>query len=351
MRSRLIAMPLFWVAVSCLGAAIRPAAAMEVPDCPPPSPTQFGSPGLCVTGKWDSLGRAMSEFSFLYMFQNWARLERFLQANHEPGRVYDDGEFAPQAIIKAIEQQLPVGGITPMAAQQLQAWKKAAPDSAFVPIAEALFQRGEAWKYRGSGFANTVSPEAWQLFHEWLRKAEVTLDGAPAATKASPMWHQVRLTIALDSSRLSVSVPEAFNAAVAAFPEYTPFYLTMAARLVPKWGGSFAEVEALARTAVKNTKSTGAYARVYWRVVTMGYSPADTKVDWPTARDGFRELVNRFPNQRFSENYASFACWARDKKAWDEATARLDPRSVLADNWLDGHSYAACSIWAGQRKG
>ena len=53
----------------------------------------------------------------------------------------------------------------------LNKWLTAKPTSMVVKIAMPDLYYYYAWQARGTGYANTVTPEAWQLFSERLKQA------------------------------------------------------------------------------------------------------------------------------------------------------------------------------------
>ncbi|MFO1465163.1 MAG: hypothetical protein U1F35_01755 [Steroidobacteraceae bacterium] len=51
---------------------------------------------------------------------------------------------------------------------------------------EAAWWRSMAWKARGDGFSNTVTPEGWKLFEERLAKARKLMDEAESFAATNP---------------------------------------------------------------------------------------------------------------------------------------------------------------------
>ena len=103
-----------------------------------------------------------------------------------------------------------------------------------------------AWHYRGSGWANTVTPEAGKRFEENLRIAATHFVRAweKQPKFPEPAWHMMDVAMAGDSD---LSPREWFDRAVAAQVDFVPAYMSLLLALQPRWGGSVEEIRSLAR--------------------------------------------------------------------------------------------------------
>jgi len=129
-------------------------------------------------------------------------------------------------------QQRPPGVALP----EIQDWRSADPNSPGAALLEAAYWRNAAWTARGNGFANTVSPEGWRLFHERLQHALKTLTDSESYAARNPLWY----TESLDANLgLGVSRQKQFalyERGIVAFPDYYPLHCKMAQGLLPNWG-------------------------------------------------------------------------------------------------------------------
>jgi len=115
------------------------------------------------------------------------------------------------------------------------------------------------WGIRTAARASDVSEEQFKQFHEWLGRAEeVLIEGAARHPRDPAVW-SVRLTSALG---LSLGVAEArrrYDRVAAVDPHHLPAQRTLVEQLYPKWGGSWEEVHAFARDAMRAAPAGGAH--------------------------------------------------------------------------------------------
>jgi len=131
-----------------------------------------------------------------------------------------------------------LGSVEGVTEAHFAAWVAAAPES-FVPS----YLKGEAhvkwgWDARGSGYANTVTEEGWEIFGRELQKAKesYTLANRISSTQA---YGYTGLLIVARALRASDEVREAyFAAAIKADPDYLSAYEMKLEAIYPKWGGS-----------------------------------------------------------------------------------------------------------------
>ena len=128
------------------------------------------------------------------------------------------------------------------------------------------------------------------------------------------------------------------------------FYGVRLSRLLPQWGGSWEAIEAFIRKwsrAQEASEGRSLYARLYAAVLSMGYTPDQTRYDWNLMKESLAELVTRFPDPWYRNLYASFACVARDDAAFRKAISAIPRHELIPGAWISGHSPEACMRWAG----
>jgi hypothetical protein len=299
---------------------------------------------------WPTFELTIQRVASLYSGDQFALLERALQDVVSSKKRFDDGDSPAASAYWTFRRLMPAPGTNARHKDQIAKWRTAVPSSYFVPLAEARFTYASAWNVRGSGQGGSVSKESWELFNLRLREAEQILLDAPAALKDTPLWHNLMLAIALDASQTTHTPDEVLEEAARRWPDYYDFYEVRLTRLVPKWGGSWRQVESfIGRWSDELSSSEGhsLYARLYVSLKDQGVTPDQTAMDWAKMRRSFEDLTKRYPHARFKNLYASYACFARDKPAFSAATAKLSARELAPDFWLSGHSYEACMRWAG----
>lgn len=332
------------------GAPVEPVAAAGVNPYPwddrPPKCRTPGAPpvGMCALNAWQWPLRSQARLSELWASRNWRVLELALTELTRSNAYFAEGTSHAALVERWLLDVVQDGDPGPAIA----AWKAAHPDSPFVPLAEAQHLLVKAWSARGSGYAGTVSREAWKLFSEQLLEAERKLLAAPASVRETAAWHLVLLKVALDA-RGRTDPQQLFVDATRRWPRETRFYSHMVSRMVPKWGGSWPQVESFVAAATRNAEATegqSTYARLYLDLVM--HNAEEIPMDWPRMRSGFEDWIRRYPANPPLDAYASFACRARDKAAFTRVMQMLRPSDIAEVAWLPGYSPEACLRWASQ---
>jgi hypothetical protein len=201
----------------------------------------------------------------------------------------------------------------------LDGWAKAKGTGGYFKLAEALLHYREGWAARGSGMANTVLPEAWEIYRRKIREADQILDSAPQKLKRTGPWHVLKLHIAYQLPELKESREKLLDAASNLWPDSVHVYGTAMWYALPKWGGTYREVDRVAHIAYEKTQArTGAslYAWVYRLLVgpQCGCTLADTAVDWALMKRGLRDIEAQGGGDAEVWNgYATLACQMRDR--------------------------------------
>lgn len=227
----------------------------------------------------------------------------------------------------------------------LERWRAAFPRSGFIAIADAIVLQDAAKAVRGRAPAHLIPPESHELFALKLRQADGVLMGAPQAVKDTAVWHLVRLQVLCDLR--DEQAHAVFDAAMQRWSRHVGFYRTVVDLLMPEEGGSWAAVQAFIENADhRNAASGGAalYAQLY-AYVRHHVATGQLALNWPRMKQGYADWMRGDPNPMIANIYASFACFAKDKPAYEEAM-RLVGDEIVAGQWLTGHGPAACQRWA-----
>jgi hypothetical protein len=107
----------------------------------------------------------------------------------------------------------------------------------------------EAWRARGSGWANTVTKEGWQNFSDHLAKARADLTQAWKLQPGFPLAPRLMMTVSLGESGAD-EMRAWFDRTLLAQVDYPGAWSEMRWGLRPRWYGSEAALLALGRTAV-----------------------------------------------------------------------------------------------------
>lgn len=230
-------------------------------------------------------------------------------------------------------------------------WAERYPSSPTGHIVRSMVLIDRAWAYRGCGSADTVSDAAWVKFRQYIEAARANLEEHKAVASKDPKWYGAMLIVAKaqqwDDSKFNRLIDEALGTE----PLYYQNYFSALENLLPKWGGDVERIEDFAQEAVKRTRAEegqGMYARIYWYASQTQYKSdifTNTLADWPQFKVGFDDVIARYPDAWNLNNYARFACMARDKQKTIELLKRIGP-AVVASAWVPLALKTECANWA-----
>lgn len=233
-------------------------------------------------------------------------------------------------------------------------WSIQRPES---PLAHALYARAllaAALHARGRGNESRVTPQARAEFERYLGQATAHLAAHPEVIAkdssanvylmAIGRWrgwpHEQLLAIASHGLKLA---PDDFG-----------FDVEMITALLPSWGGN---VQAIDRFVVSEMSRVGPeraleiYARLYLEVAWefQGGLFSQTRADWGKMRQGFRDMLLRYPDARNLNQFAWMACIAQDRETLRELLEQIGKTPVLSQ-WGSGadgrRQFETCTTWA-----
>jgi hypothetical protein len=143
------------------------------------------------------------------------------------------------------------------------------------------------------------------------------------------------------------------NAALEREPLFYQTYFSALQYLLPKWHGDIQEIEDFAQDAVARTRNQegfGMYARIYWFASQTQFKNDifnNSLVEWSQMKEGFEDVISRYPDAWNLNNYARFACLAGDKPKTMELLRRIES-SVIAEAWVPLLMKGRCAHWAFQ---
>jgi hypothetical protein len=230
-------------------------------------------------------------------------------------------------------------------------WAQKSPDSPAAHIAHSLALIDHAWAYRGNGYADTVKPESWAPFQRYIAMARENLEAHKLVAAVDPRWYSTMLTIARAENwnrrQFDSLLAEAFDRE----PLFYPTYFAALEYLLPKWHGGKNKIENFAQSAVRRTskeEGRGMYARIYWFAAQTQFQNelfADSFANWPRMKEGFNDVVAKYPDAWNLNNYAKFAYLAKDKPQTRELLKRIGSE-VVPEAWTPQTLQAECEEWA-----
>ena len=232
-------------------------------------------------------------------------------------------------------------------------WIKLYPKSPAPYIVYSDFLIKRAWYFRGEASAKDVSREAWELFNQNIDLARSTLEKSKEIASVDPQWYANMVTVAKTQSWSKKEVKKLLYEALSKEPYYQQTYHEAFSYMLPKWSGSFEEAENFAEDAVAITnkcEGRGMYARLYWRAFNndreFTNKPFDSaQVDWKKFSEGFEDILVRYPDSWNVNNYARFACLARDKAKARKWINKIGSKPVIEAWDQEGVNFTDCQKW------
>ncbi|MBX2868692.1 MAG: hypothetical protein KTR18_08455 [Acidiferrobacterales bacterium] len=204
--------------------------------------------------------------------------------------------------------------------QRVEEWIDFDRTASFPHLVMADVLLAEAWGYRGSGYSNEVSKENWRKYYEQVVIARQYLIDSDRFRNTDPRWFELMIDVAKAESWPLDVFYTVFESAVSQYPTFYEIYFRSITYLTPRWHGSVEEIEKFARIATKSSEEyegQGMYARVYWFASQVEFGTdlfTKSEARWWQMKAGIRDVLEKYPDQWNINNFAHFACMARDKK-------------------------------------
>lgn len=233
-------------------------------------------------------------------------------------------------------------------------WAQEHPASAFAHALHARTLVAHAWSYRGGGFVREVPPQAWKDFHAYLRRAADYLKAHADVVLTDSYAHDVLLQVGTGLDWTSEQMLVVARDGLKRNPDDTDLYFEVLNSMLPKWGGSSKAVDDFIRYATEQTRDRfgqGMYTRMYLTAADDQFGHAlfeDSRADWSRMKQGFEDLLSRFPDNATRLNsYAYMACLAKDKESFLKQIARVG-KQIERSKWGSNpeRSLESCRRWA-----
>ncbi len=216
--------------------------------------------------------------------------------------------------------------------------------------AQALFNTGLAW--RGPRVASEVPEHAWDKLFEYTERAHDVLFRCRPADDACPLWHRVVFSIGISDGTKRHDLDERFDRACRFDPYDATLYETRTVQLLPRWHGSFQEIEVFAANAVTATSSRlgeHMYARIYAKLSDFE-DLRRTIVDYGRLAAAYVDWIKTTSSQMAANKLAS-AAYAFGDEGMLTAVCRGHLRELRLEHWSSPEEAAeALSHVAGCRQ-
>lgn len=192
----------------------------------------------------------------------------------------------------------------------------------------------------GDGTAETVSDEGLRDLVAFTHQARSVLNHAGARGRAHWLWRKADMFIAFAVCSAGVDETDTLLPAFAAVQTLDPLefgvYDDRTLQLLPRWFGSFGQLEVFAKAAADRTAAQFGdllYARIY-DCVLMHEDVEDTHLDGSRLMRGFADWMQRFPSQPLANRAAAHAHVLGDMGALDELFRR-HIAEIHVETWFD----------------
>ncbi len=229
-------------------------------------------------------------------------------------------------------------------------WIAAYPKSPSARIAYAAWLSSRAWSHRGNGYANTVRPQDWAPFKTGIEATRQYLEDNKQIASLDPEWYVEMEGVAKvqqwDDDRFQALIDEA----MARYPTYYEIYFQAIEFYSPKWGGNATDIERFAAMAMERTRARegkGLYARIYWYASQSIYDErlfTESLARWSTMRAGIDDVLKVYADEWNLQNFARFACLARDREKALELIERVRG-PTYTDVWKGEENFQRCKAW------
>jgi Domain of unknown function (DUF4034) len=234
----------------------------------------------------------------------------------------------------------------------LQQWTNAQPQSVTARVALADAFVSYAWRARGNGPTGQISEVGSLLFNARMTEASRVLIQARSLKEKCPYMWFVLFRKELGISTGKKTFDANFKRAVAAWPDYTPFYQGRAYYFLPRWNGEIGEWESdLAKSADEVGGEDGdiLYARAVWsmhqsRLFSNIFT--DNNISWPRVNKGFEAIEKRFPaSLQTQSEHAYLAALAEDSVTTHRYLALIQGK-VDPAIWRTRETFLHCANWS-----
>ncbi len=284
--------------------------------------------------------------------QKFDELEKEAAAARASKEVFANGTWKISQFYFAFERKnRDAQGLWNVTEDALQAWQKAFPSSVTARIAYADFLVDYAWHARGTGYADTVTPEGWRLMKERLSQANKVLVDARKLPEKDPVLYSVALQVALGVGLDKAGYEKLMDEAYAFEPTFWGYDASRAYSLLPRWYGEPGEWEAFAAKAAARPDGLGAevYARIVMRLVDFHENLfRESKASWPKTKEGIEILKKKYPESVEILSYgALLATCANDNKTAKAYFEELGDRYLEEGKiWPSKESFVHYRKWA-----
>jgi membrane associated rhomboid family serine protease len=286
----------------------------------------------------------------LFMVGDYEHLDSLMNQYMSSLEDLPDGSSRYEGLVGGLTDLFRFGSLAPDTAFGHTAdWRRRVKIPTMADLAEAMVFTEWAWSARGNGFANSISSQNWTVYAYRTEMAAAALDEVADRASDNPLWYTLSLDVGLDQSKNREQLRAIFDQGLARVANYRPLYRRMLRILMPRWGGSYNEVDKFINEIHAQTASARGYERYAELYSTYARLEgdeldlfADTQAFWSSMRTGYLGLVRRYPaSDAVLNSFANFACRADDKDNYNRLRGAVG-KGISFTAWSDKYSIESC---------
>lgn len=249
-----------------------------------------------------------------------------------------------------------VAGTAPFLVRQerYREWMARSPRWHLPKVGLAKLAVAEAWRARGSGFADKVPQEAWPEYERHLAVASSWMQKALADQPSDPQFYSELIDVCRLQSCPRAQAERMLEAGTRLNPRYESIYVSMANYLLPRWNGTAEEFVQFAEQAADSHPDLGDL--LYLRIATVALLQSRKSLtvempglDWARIRSGLAEAERRYPgSMRTQHLLALFGVSYKDRAIARAAFDRIGPWDPVEGRpyWITEEYFRGRQRWA-----
>lgn len=211
------------------------------------------------------------------------------------------------------------------------------PDDPMIGLVVALAHIDLAWAWRGTTREGTSHPQHWSRCAAHFDRAAALLPKCRAAAPDSPLVAAAECALLAGQSRAQTRVADKYERLTGLDPHNHRHMRAMGSHLLPRWFGSYAELELEAlRTAARthDVWGAGGYTWVQFDAIALD-DEACARVDVDYFIEGLHDIVERRPDQQMINLLAAYCAITLQQGAGqNEQADQARTQICAAADWL-----------------
>ena len=208
-----------------------------------------------------------------------------------------------------------------------------------VDLMGGMYEIGVAWRYRGDGYANTISPENYKLFTDHLSTAGERLSASWQKKPEFP-FAAATMIIVVTAAEAETTARQWFDRSVAAQIDFGAAYAKYSWSLQPRWGGSLAAMLAFGEECAATKRYDTDVPLYYLVAISDVYRESNGAENlWlrPGVYEKAREICDGLaadPARSDERDWTRSKAWARSRLLGCAVQAQRHPEArKILDEW------------------